>query len=94
MEKLDLGVPSGEDLAAPDEVSMRIVEKLEETLGRDATQIEPLAASLDPDALDQFVSSAPVGTVIAFTHDGCQIQLRKDTACVLVGVSTDADVPN
>jgi hypothetical protein len=45
------------------------------TLGREATDIAPLAHAIDPDGLRRVVESADSCT-LSFRHAGCVVQVR------------------
>lgn len=58
----------------PFSVSMRIVEELAAKSGCQPTAIDPLANSIDPDALEAIVTTSENITV-SFEHAGCDIEV-------------------
>ena len=57
-----------------DPVSMRVVNAIADTLECDPIDVEPLAASIDPEALDDVVRSGE-STTVSFNHAGCTVRI-------------------
>ena len=53
---------------------MRVVNAIARTLGCDPIDVEPLAASIDPEALDEIVASGD-STTVSFDHAGCKVRV-------------------
>jgi hypothetical protein len=66
-------------------VSMRVVDEIAEAYGCDPIDLEPLAASIDPDALDNVVGSA-TETTVTFDHAGCAVEVEVSVTDVAVTV--------
>lgn len=66
-------------------VSMRVVDEIAAAYDCDPIDVEPLAASIDPDALDGVVDSA-TETTVAFDHAGCAVQVAVSGTDVTVTV--------
>jgi hypothetical protein len=65
----------GPAFSAQGDIITRVVTELAVTLGRDATDIAPLARTIDPDGLRLVVESAESCTV-SFRHAGCTVRIQ------------------
>lgn len=61
-------------------LSVTVVDALGEALDADATTVDPLYHSIDPDALDSlFVGRTdPAAAELTFVHEGCSVTVRGD----------------
>jgi len=59
--------------ADTDSISMRVVDAIASERNCAPTDIEPLANSIDPEALDEILESAG-GTAVSFDHAGYTVQ--------------------
>jgi hypothetical protein len=63
--------------SAGEPVSISIVYRIAARLGREPTDIPPLAESVDPDGIDAiFDGSGNEDTVLTFSHAGCDVEVR------------------
>lgn len=58
-------------------ISMQVVEELATEIACDPIDIEPLATSIDPEALDQLLASN-TRTKVSFEHAGFTIHVSSD----------------
>lgn len=62
-----------------------------EALDVEPTELEPLARTVDPDALDDLFSDPGAPTRLSFTYEGIRVTLRGDDV-VAVGTPSGAGV--
>jgi hypothetical protein len=59
----------------PNDIVMRVITELAAERGREATELTPLAHTIDPDGLRRVVDSATVCT-LSFYHAKCDVEIQ------------------
>lgn len=69
-------------------VSMQIVDRISSRLGCDPIEIEPLARSIDPEALDELMKG-DTETTVSFDHAGFTVDVSSTGEQTKIDVSRD-----
>ena len=72
-------------------VSMRVVDVIASRLGCDPVELEPLAKTIDPEALDTVVETSAEASV-SFEYDGFTVQVTTEGEDTTVDVTRNLQV--